>query len=306
MSGLWCITSYFNPAGYRSRARNYRVFRQHLDAPLLTVEWSRDGTFELGKDDADILVQVSGGDVMWQKERLLNLALDALPDACRSVAWVDCDVVFASDDWPERTERLLEEVALVQLFSDLHDMPSGWRPGAAPATPVKTRHPDSVFLAAGISLEECFGAPTGVLKRCPGMALAARRELLEAHRFYDACILGGGDGALIRAAYGRIDDAMRIQAMGGAKRVHFRAWAEPFFAAVQGRVTFLEGELLHLWHGAVESRRYDARHRDLVPFEFDPFTDVALTPSGTWRWSSDKPAMHSLVADYFRSRSEDS
>src|SRR5262245_42591250 len=79
---LWAITSYFNPAGYRNRRENYRLFRERLAVPLVTVEWARDGRFALGPEDAEVLVQVSGGDVLWQKERLLNVALRHLPDDC--------------------------------------------------------------------------------------------------------------------------------------------------------------------------------------------------------------------------------
>ena len=32
---------------------------------------------------------------MWQKERLLNVALAAVPNNVEDVAWIDCDVVFA-------------------------------------------------------------------------------------------------------------------------------------------------------------------------------------------------------------------
>ena len=91
---LWAVTSYFNPAGYRRRKANYRVFRERLPLPLLTVEWSPTGQFELQPGDADILIQLTGGDVMWQKERLLNIGVERLPSQCKHVAWVDCDLVF--------------------------------------------------------------------------------------------------------------------------------------------------------------------------------------------------------------------
>jgi hypothetical protein len=77
---LWAITYYFNPMRYESRRLNYRVFRRRLGIPLLAVELSFDGISDLGRDDADILVSLHGGDILWQKERLLNLALGALPD----------------------------------------------------------------------------------------------------------------------------------------------------------------------------------------------------------------------------------
>ena len=75
---MWAITSYFNPVGYKRRLSNYRMFRANLGAPLVTVELSFDGRFELTDQDADVLIHFvmvpcSG------KERLLNLALKAVP-----------------------------------------------------------------------------------------------------------------------------------------------------------------------------------------------------------------------------------
>ncbi len=73
------VTSYFNPMRSRRRLANYRTFRSRLNVPLFTVELAFDGQFELTSSDADHLIQLSGGDIMWQKERLLNIALEAVP-----------------------------------------------------------------------------------------------------------------------------------------------------------------------------------------------------------------------------------
>ena len=72
---MWAITTYFNPVQYKRRLSNYKIFRANLGIPLVTVELSFDGRFELTNRDADILIQISGGAVLWQKERLLNVAL---------------------------------------------------------------------------------------------------------------------------------------------------------------------------------------------------------------------------------------
>src|SRR5438093_8021963 len=88
--GLWAVTAYFNPMRYRRKRANYRLFRAHLDVPLVAVELAYGCDFELVDDDADILVRLRGRDVLWQKERLLNLALEALPARWRTVAWVGC------------------------------------------------------------------------------------------------------------------------------------------------------------------------------------------------------------------------
>ena len=73
---MWAMTSYINPMRYKRRFTNYKMFREKLGIPLVTVELSFDGHFELTDKDADILIQISGGAVLWQQNRLLNVALN--------------------------------------------------------------------------------------------------------------------------------------------------------------------------------------------------------------------------------------
>ena len=121
---MWAMTSYYNPARYKRRSANYRAFRKALGIPLVTVELSFDGHFELTDKDADILIRISGGAVLWQKERLLNLAIKSVPPNVNSIAWIDCDIIFERSDWVDEAELQLSKVNIVQLFSDLVDLNS--------------------------------------------------------------------------------------------------------------------------------------------------------------------------------------
>ena len=114
---LWAITAYFNPMRFKSRRANYQVFRERLDLPLVAVELAHDFDFDLRDADADVLIRVRAGDVMWQKERLLNIALSGLPADCGRVVWIDCDVVFESGGWAGRLDQLFDRFPLVQAFS---------------------------------------------------------------------------------------------------------------------------------------------------------------------------------------------
>ncbi|HTQ39593.1 MAG TPA: hypothetical protein VMJ32_11220 [Pirellulales bacterium] len=305
---LWAITAYFNPARYWNRRQNYQVFRQHLNVPLATVELSFDGQFELETDDADILIRKSGGDVMWQKERLLNLALDALPADCQFVLCVDCDVIFLRDDLAAQICRQLERVPLLQPYSLVHHLPPAVPPEQWKIRALGLARPSVAWLIAqGVSPGECLGNPVlgfpGI--RAPGHAWAARRKLLGQHGFYDACIIGGGDSALACAAYGEYEVLPRLHVDNEPSFQHYLRWAEPFHRCAQGRVSLVTGDLLHLWHGAMSDRRTRRRHRELASFQFDPFVDIALDNHGCWRWNSPKPAMHAFVANYFFARNED-
>ena len=207
---LWAVTSYFNPSNSRRRLANYRVFRERLGVPLLAVEWSPEGRFELGEGDAELLVQVRGGDLMWQKERLLNLAVARLPADCDLVAWLDCDVVFARADWPREVAARLGGAAMVQLYDEVvYLAPEPFealaRPLALDGHPV--RHVRSGLLGArrppvsearfGVSNDD---VPYFVAKPSVGFAWAARRDFLCRHPLFDVCVIGGGDSAYVMSA----------------------------------------------------------------------------------------------------------
>ena len=91
---LWVLTTYYNPAGYNRRRMNFKAFRRMLQQPLLVVELARDGRHELSDDDGEIVIRLTGEDRLWQKERLLNVGLEALPRHVEFAAWIDCDLVF--------------------------------------------------------------------------------------------------------------------------------------------------------------------------------------------------------------------
>ena len=127
---FWAITSYFNPMRYARRRSNFRIFRERLNVPLIAVELAYGDEFELKEQDADILIQLRGSAILWQKERLLNLGLRALPPHCRNVAWVDCDIIFDKADWAESVKALLDRCALVQMFSRVNYLAAHWTPEA--------------------------------------------------------------------------------------------------------------------------------------------------------------------------------
>jgi hypothetical protein len=305
---LWAVTSFFNPSNYKSRLTTYRTFKEHLRVPLIAVELSYGGRFELQSDDADIVVQLVGRDVLWQKERLLNLALRSLPPECDAVAWLDADIIFASDDWPERAQAALERFSILQLFSERCNLARGAVPDGPDWGPVEVTAPSAGYaLATGKVKPDDLRVAGSYLTggSTTGLAWAARRSLLDRHGLYDAHILGSGDRAIACAALGRFD--YWIDAIAGNRRQeeHYRAWGEPFFADVAGGIGFIQGRVFHLWHGDTKDRRYAKRHPEFSKFGFDPFSDIALDANGCWRWNSAKPEMHRYLLDYFTARKED-
>ncbi len=301
---LWAITSYFNPMRYRSRLENYRIFRSRLDAQLLTVELGYDDSFELTDRDADLLVRCRDGDVLWQKERLLNVALERLPPSCDLVAWLDCDIVFLDGHWQSMTADALERWPLVQLFQRVVELEKGQC--IPPAGQMAGRTGLAYGVAQGEIPASVLGAPGLThLGYSPGHAWAARREIVEDARFYDALIVGSGDKCLAAAAYGKVDEVGEALFFNEAQTEHFRPWGNRVWRLIRGRVGWCALTLAHLWHGQLAHRGYEFRYRHLSQFQFHPAKDLALGHDRCWRWKTQKPSLHQYVRDYFFSRRED-
>jgi hypothetical protein len=307
--GLWGITSYYNPAGFRRRLENYHSFRRRLTVPLVTVELSFGRPFELEAGDADILVQLRGQAVLWQKERLLNVALKHLPPDCNSVAWIDCDVIFVDDRWAQSTCEQLDRFPLVQLFNGLYDLDRDDHLKSADRQ-LSARFAGrslGATLAKGSTPAHCGSAKSPRLTggALLGLAWAGRREVLEATGFYDACILGSGVRAMAFAALARYQDVVQFLQMNLRQEEHYLRWAEQWRDLVKGRLGYIETSLLHLWHGDTKNRGYASRHEHFARYGFDPYLDLALDDVGCWRWNTAKPEMHQFVKEYFASRRED-
>lgn len=297
---LFLITTYFNPAGYRSRRENYERFRAPIDAAnlsLLTVECVfGDTAFQLPAG-ADVL-QVRARDTLWQKERLLNIALSTLPRRCEKVAWLDADLLFESPTWAIDAARLLEEFPLIQLFDQCRAL------GPTSLAPSPRGKAASSFAASylrnGKRVRRKY-ADHGHT----GYAWAARREVLEGIGLYDACILGGGDHVLAHVACADFESPCVRAMIPNAQREHFQHWADRFADRVGGNLGGVRGRVNHLWHGARADRQHPLRHKVLDEFDFEPRTDLRLAPNGAWEWASEKPGLHRWAKNYFRQRRED-
>jgi hypothetical protein len=305
---LWAITSYFNPLKSSRRLQNYRIFRTRLTIPLLTVECSADGTFDLNYSDADVYLQ-SHGDVLWQKERLLNVSLQRLPDDCLAVAWLDCDVIFERDDWPQRALTELEDFTLIQPFDHTLWLERDFLPSNAEAHAKGTRRPSLAFQYVHREVTPTmlrnWNYPGTQLPLADGYAWISRLDFIRKRGLYDASIIGGGTREFAYAAMGELNSLLTTRPRNVHQRNHLLAWARPLAEASGGSIQYIKGGIYHLWHGSPEGRRYGIRHHDFQRFNFDPRTDIVAAPGEGWSWSSKKPEMHDWVRSYFETRKED-
>jgi hypothetical protein len=190
---------------------------------------------------------------------------------------------------------------LVQLFETIVKPPRGCREYNGEGEILKSfgaaycRNPESVRTGDYYQHGEAGGA------------WAARRNVITGCGIYDACIIGGGDHVLVHAMCGDWDSACigRLLGANNTHRQHFVQWGKTFYGNVRGKIGYVSGSVLHLWHGDRSGRRYSLRHKELESFAFDPETDLRVADSGCWEWASDKHQMHAWAKEYFVHRDED-
>ncbi len=245
---------------------------------------------------------------MWQKERLLNLGLQALPETCRKVAWLDCDIVFGSDDWVAEAERRLDDIALLQPFRQVRYV-------ARDGIPDTFRSEDAEFVSdfhratfrlgcAGCDLDDEPARPAESARSRPGMGGSAR--VLDRHGLYDACVIGGGDRAMVVAADGAPAVFAESRSMHDAFTQTLHGMGGILSTPRCGpRVASSTATSSTFGTASLRDRAYANRHESFSRFDFDPTSDIAMADNGTWRWNSDKAEMHAYVRNYLLSRKED-
>ena len=308
---LWAVATFFNPAGYLNKIESYRRFRASLarqGVPLLTVELAfGDTAHVLAGSDAERLIQHRTDSVLWHKERLINLGIEALPEDCDKVAWVDADVLFKNDRWASETAKQLEQYVVVQPYEHVVRLPHG------------QLDCDAGQLNSGYLEGECSSSMASALVgrrfskslryrfsehgHC-GFAWSARRSFLQQHGLYDRHLLGNGDRSIAMAFYGALE-GRNPERLNTKAQDHVDAWARRVTCSVRGSVSFTPGLLLHLWHGSHSDRQYDVPLRVLHECSFDPEQDLGLDDVGLLSWTSNKPELHRWCEEYFRARREE-
>lgn len=261
-----------------------------------------DGRWEIGEIDGVHVVRRDLVDVMWQKERMLNVLIDELPVEYDKVAWLDADIFFDNENWIAETSELLRRVPVAQLFEraiwlDAEDRPGTWAMHeGAPGGRYRDAYVRHMLLGRQISFNVCH----------PGFAWAARRETITSvGGLFDQHILGSGDtvmalgfsGKPVHSYYERLPDLV----MDSVYR-----WTRAAGRETRGCVGFLSGTIRHMWHGERQNRQYVSRQAILTENGFSQAESIEIGPDGLWRWTPQaSPSLRHAVEQYFVDRRED-
>jgi hypothetical protein len=237
---------------------------------------------------------------MWQKERLLNIALKALPSDCDKLVWLDADIIFHNDNWIGESCSLLEEYRVVQPFEYVVKLPKVV--SASEKSHLWGNAKAGRISGKAYKMSRAETASDNRVYGHPGMVWAARRNWLEKVGFYDKMVLGSGDYLMSSALYH--DRVPLSRHFPGELIDDARRWNRKVYDLVRASVYYTPGTIYHLWHGDRSLRLLDCRMHVLDKHKFGT-EDICLNADECWEWATPKPKLHRWTEEYFRRRNEE-
>jgi hypothetical protein len=308
MKRIWAVSCYFNFTKSKLRLKNFKIFKRNLDKhgiKLAVVEFSPDSVFELNHNDTDLLIQLKEGDTMWQKERLLNIAVDKLPQDTDIVIVIDADVVFSDINTIGYIQKELEKKPIVQCFS----LNAHINPEVVDAESVDflslNKDNDALFLRG--KRPGCIYAyeMTGNFQfGAAGYAWAFRYEIIKSTKLFEHNIIGGGDRVSASAFIGLYNPPIIV---AGINYSEYYSYFQKVKSAGINRdaVGYIDTLVYDLYHGSHEDRQYLQRHDILKNSNFDSSRDLIYSSGAPFKFSdSVNQTTKNQIIDYFYSRKE--
>ncbi len=288
---LAIMTCLFSPQPHNRRRQNFEQSRLSFAHNLYVAEMVYgDSPWSITAGPQQFRFCGQSRHVLWQKERLLNSVIASLPEHIKYVAWVDADVLFVNPLWTSDAVQLLQRYPVVQLFDTVVYLDDFGFPESLAAGLI------SSFEAIGPS---AFEGRTGA----SGFAWAARRDVLQAVGLLDVMVVGGAD-TYMACGFAGVQPETLFRQLSPCLRAYIEEWCRRAASVTKGAVGHLSGTVEHLFHGRLTTRGYLQRYEILRRAAFDPRTDIAITANGLYAWNSQKPRLHSDVAQYFERRAQ--
>jgi hypothetical protein len=310
-ANLHVIAPYFNFYQRANVRRNYQRYAAHIEelgATLHRVELVLGAlAFEVTEGNNPLHTQLRTMSEFFQKENLINIgkanAVRHFPNL-QYLAWPDADVTFLNPDIVRDTMIQLNRHPVVQMWAF-----------ASPLDPDNNplEYDTEERSTVGKSFGYCYvhGMPmTQVTQRWgwewhTGYAWAMRRSVWDAiGGLYEHAIIGSADNHMAWAFAGKSGWGLDPKSPHDYQE-DCRAWCDKVIPIVGRDVGYVDGMLLHHWHGRRSDRRYVERNDVVVKNGYDPSLDLYKDAHGLLHLTNRKPGLLFDIRAYMRSRNDD-
>jgi len=266
------IACYFNPQNNPYRLEAFNKFYEsikHLNHRIVECVIG-DAMPQLPVTPS--IARVNTKDLLWHKEALLNGIIKTLPKKFKYVFWLDTDVLFTNNDWLIQGVEELKYNNIIQPFEYCIHLEEGeTKPSFDVAFERKfvsnpaIRHQSIWRSFCANHRTTDFSDDTNYDKHGHvGFAWGARREILDSMPLYDKALIGGADHIIAHASAGQIGHSCLMKSFTEDIDA-VNEWCEDFDLLINGKISYVKGDLYHLWHGDVAKRQYLKRVQEFTP-----------------------------------------
>ena len=292
---LYVILPYFNFAGFKRRRDLFIQFveryRNEPGIKLVVVEAL--GPTPLPRLPVWAHLKFQTDSHVWIKENLINMAVKSLPRYWKYMAWIDADLEFLNTNWVEDTIKELQDADVVQM----------WRTAVNLGPHEEALKIDKSFAYMFVGSGTKWSPTDKYGFWHPGYAWACTRHAFtKMGGLPDWAILGSGDRHL----------AMSLAGLGqtscpGTIHENYKMMLRLYERGLKNfKVSWVDGTIIHFWHGSFADRRYKERWDILIKNAFDPFEDIGYTDEGIIQLTEKGRRFEKFLDDYFTGRREDS
>ncbi len=251
-----------NPARFDKRYKLFTEFCERMEREpevrLLKVELQQRSRCFV----TDAQVQLVSKDEIWYKENLINIGVQNLPKDWEYMAWIDADIEFQNKNWAQETIEQLQTYDIVQLFSHAIDLgPRG----------------ETMIVHTGFSYLHVNGEPmNNYLPNSPyknghtGYAWACRKSAYnKIGGLMDFPILGSADAHMAMAFIGKVERTLHPKLNKNYKEL-CKIFEERCVRHLKYNIGYVNGTIIHNFHGNKADRQYATRWQILLEHNFDP------------------------------------
>lgn len=306
------VACFYNPENnpYRLIAFHQWYKRiKHLNHRIVECLIGPDAKSQLPQ--SEFITQVKSESLLWHKETLLNNLIRDLPSKFKYVFWLDTDVIFTNLNWMPDAVHELKYKNIVQPFeycfhleqNQLEPSPKAQAEKAAAFVPPKGQKRVWRSFCANVASDPATKYCTNYDNHGHvGFAWGARREVLEQCPLFDKALIGGADHIIAHAATGHPGHECVTKAFKNDLD-SILEWGNRFYKAVEGSgnagqprgVSYVPGDLYHIWHGDIAKREYLKRIQE---FSQDSQNVIERDENGLYV----APKSSNYMQNYYRHR----
>jgi hypothetical protein len=234
--------------------------------------------------------------ILWVKENLINIAIKNLPEDAQYIAWSDRDILFLNASWVEETIEKLKVYDIVQPWSEVIHLNS------LNELQILLRKNCMAFssksiIASAIENNNVKGSSTGQIWAINKLFYDKIKKI------NDIEIIGGADSIIANFCILKNDSYEKTlnRKTTIESRLNWIKYKEKFKDV---KYSYINGAIIHYWHGDLENRKYTERSNILIDLNYDPNNDITYDENGVLQFTEDGKRIEPFIKEYFFSRKE--